>query len=211
MLSVKWRGSLAALGVVMTLTGCTDKAQPEFGKCLAAEAKRDLFGAATACGAAVAADPNSNSGRAAAMKLSDLQPAIAKIKAEKAAAEAKAAAEKAATDAAAREAAALADKARWRTMPATLEKKLRAQVMGDVGRGTDTPAMDVITMEIGQPIASYEAFGSTVYVWGARPSSTKMDDVKATPFSIRIKRGLTCGDYAPNMVEFYSYGERLWP
>lgn len=79
--------------LAMVTGGCEDKADPEFGKCVAAEAKGDVLGAADACEAAVKTDPHSTSGKSAAQKLATLQPSIEKAKKDKADADAKTAAE----------------------------------------------------------------------------------------------------------------------
>jgi hypothetical protein len=56
------------------LSACTDKAQPDYAKCVQADSAGDLQGAWSACNAAVAADPNSTSGKAAATKLAEMRP-----------------------------------------------------------------------------------------------------------------------------------------
>jgi hypothetical protein len=92
MQSGSWRW--LALGVV--LIACADKAEPEYTKCQAAEAKGDLLAASFACEAAVTADPTSVAGKAAAQKLKDIDNAREKAKAD---AKVEAAAKKAAQDA----------------------------------------------------------------------------------------------------------------
>jgi len=201
----------STLLLVMLVTGPSDKAKPDFETCMRDANNGDFKSAVLACKEAVSVDPNSASGKAAADKLKDIEPRLdAEVaKAAKADAERKALKQKA--DAEAEKARAAAEKARWKTMPATLDKEIRNQAMWDLGRGTATPVMDVITKEIGPPVASYEGgYGTThTHVWGARPSSTRTDDIRATPFSLMILRDLTCGDYTSSMIEFYSYGERI--
>jgi hypothetical protein len=89
-------GSVASMLVVVasTLVGCSDVAQPKYSECVAAEAKGDILAAAEACEAAVKADATSKSGKAAADKLKEMQPAVVKAKKNKADAEAKAAEER---------------------------------------------------------------------------------------------------------------------
>lgn len=98
--------------VASNTVACEDKARPEFGKCVAADAKGDVLAAATACEAAVTADATSTSGKEAALKLASMQPAVTKARAEKAEKDAKAAAEKAKADEADRQATAQANAAR---------------------------------------------------------------------------------------------------
>jgi hypothetical protein len=88
---------VAVLGIV----GCADKAQPDYDKCVEADAKGDALSAANFCEAAVKADEYSVAGRASAAKLKDIQAVRAKAAAElKAKADAEAKAKQAAQDAA---------------------------------------------------------------------------------------------------------------
>ena len=73
------------------LVGRLDKAKADYDKCVDRDKNYDVKGAVEACSAAVAADPKSPSGQAAAKKLYDLQLMSDKIKTE--------AADKAARDA----------------------------------------------------------------------------------------------------------------
>ena len=73
------------------LVACLDKAKADYDKCVDRDKSYDVKGAVEACSAAVAADPKSPSGQAAAKKLYDLQLVSDKIKTE--------AADKAARDA----------------------------------------------------------------------------------------------------------------
>ncbi len=202
---------LGVVGMFMLLSGCADEAKPSYAECVSREASGDLIAAETACETAVAIDATSESGKAAAVKLKAMQPAIEKAKREKVEADAKAARARQEADQAAREAAAVAEKARWKTMPAILNNKIYEQAKWDLGRGTDTSVLDVIEKEIGPSLASYEeSYGAIrIKVWGARPNSTAMADIHATPFSAHILRGLSCGDYTPNKIDYYSYGERV--
>jgi hypothetical protein len=72
--------------------------------------------------------------------------------------------------------------------------------------------IDIITADVGPPTGSYDDNVSRRYVWGAQlGTAPTVDQVKAAPFSIRTRPGLTCGDYAPNTVEFWVSGERIRP
>lgn len=122
-----WLRVLSLFALFVVLPGCEDRAQPEYAKCVAAEAKSDVLAAATACEAAVAADPNSTSGKAAASKLKEMQPAIAKAKAENDAADAKAAAERKKADEAAAKSAVAAQAARM----ALLKDRAKIERSGD--------------------------------------------------------------------------------
>ncbi len=55
------------------VTGCSDKAKPEFAECVKLEAAGDLLAAWQACESAISADPNSESGKAAATKLKEMR------------------------------------------------------------------------------------------------------------------------------------------
>ena len=96
-----------ALVAAIVAGGCKDKAEPDYKKCVEAEAKGDILAAESTCNGAVAADPNSTSGKAADAKLKEMKSAIGKAKAEKATRDAEEAAKRAA-EAAAREEAACA-------------------------------------------------------------------------------------------------------
>lgn len=56
------------------LSACKDKAEPDYAKCIQADTAGDLQGAWDSCNAAVAADPNSTSGKAAGAKLAEMKP-----------------------------------------------------------------------------------------------------------------------------------------
>jgi hypothetical protein len=192
--------SLVIVGSFLMLAGCTDKAEPDYTRCLDLETKGETQNARDACNAAVTADPNSKSGKAAAAKVTELQAKLdVKLKAEQAQAEAakRAAFEKAGG---------------WRGMPTKLNQRIRTQAASDLTSGGATPVLDVITSEMGQPAGTFPDSVSVWYVWGAQlGSSASKDDIKGAPFSVRTRSGLTCGDYAPNMVEFWVSGERAWP
>ncbi len=67
----------AVLGVIFVSflnAGCADKAEPDYARCVKAEAAGDLDVAWKACGAAVDADANSTSGKAATAKLANIKP-----------------------------------------------------------------------------------------------------------------------------------------
>lgn len=60
--------------LVAFAVGCKDKAQPDYAACLQADTAGDVKKAWDSCNAAVAADPNSTSGKAAAAKLTEMKP-----------------------------------------------------------------------------------------------------------------------------------------
>jgi hypothetical protein len=69
------------------LLGCADRAEPEYAKCVQSDIAGDVAAAWAACNTAIAADPTSDSGKAAATKLAALKPkyeAWQKAEAEKA-------------------------------------------------------------------------------------------------------------------------------
>ncbi len=63
--------------IIGAATGCADKARPAFDRCVELEKTADdldsTFNALFACQKAVAADPNSDAGRAASQKASELK------------------------------------------------------------------------------------------------------------------------------------------
>ncbi len=67
---------------LLLLVGCMDKAKADYDKCVERDRNYDVAGAVSACQAAVAADPKSPSGQAAAKKLLDLQTVNDKLKVE---------------------------------------------------------------------------------------------------------------------------------
>lgn len=99
--------------------GCTDKAQPQYAECLKEEAKGDPQVAAIFCRLAIEVDPTSSSGKAAAAKLKEMQPAIEA--AEKA--EAKAAEERRKAEEAAKKAAEEARLARVQQIRGKIKRK----------------------------------------------------------------------------------------
>lgn len=56
------------------MVACTDKAEPNYAKCIQAEAAGEIGTAWNFCTGAVGADPNSTSGKAAASKLTSMKP-----------------------------------------------------------------------------------------------------------------------------------------
>ncbi len=73
------------VGVLMLgIIGCKDKAEPAYADCVQLEAKNDVIAVEGACNRAIAADPNSTSGKAAAAKVKELAPAVEKVRAEQA-------------------------------------------------------------------------------------------------------------------------------
>jgi hypothetical protein len=85
--------------------------------------------------------------------------------------------------------------------------------MRDIVHGDETLVIDMITREVGEPDGVYEgAYGATkYYVWGVKLDSPSRDAVHKAPFSAGMIQHLTCGDYAENSVEFYTFGERIRP
>jgi hypothetical protein len=73
----------ASLALVVLLSACLDKAKADYDKCIDRDRNYDVAGAVAACQAAVAADPKSTSGEAAAKKLLDLQTVSDKMKVER--------------------------------------------------------------------------------------------------------------------------------
>ena len=69
---------LFVLTTTLVVTGCADKAQPKYDECVKLESSGDLKGAVAACEAAVAASPESKSGKAASDKVTTLKAAIKK-------------------------------------------------------------------------------------------------------------------------------------
>lgn len=193
-----WCMFFVGLGVV----ACEDKARPKYDECVQLEGKGDVLAAASACEGAAKADPESQSGKAASAKRQEMQPEIDKVNAAVAAKKAEE-----------ERLAAIAQKERWKTMPSILKKKITETAKWDLGRGTSTPAIDVIVSEVGKPSASFEgSYGLFMsHAWGGTPAGTDFSEVKAMPFAVRIARNLACGDYTPPSIEFYSYGERLHP
>jgi len=53
---------------------CTDKAEPDYAKCVQADTAGDVQAAWMACNDAISADPNSTSGKAATAKLTAMKP-----------------------------------------------------------------------------------------------------------------------------------------
>ena len=56
---------------VIALVGCEDKAKPSYAKCVTADSQGNFQHAWDACNEAIAADPTSTSGKAAAAKLAE--------------------------------------------------------------------------------------------------------------------------------------------
>lgn len=67
------RCSMFVVGALALATACADKAQPDYAKCVQAQAVGKIGDALDACKAAISADPNSTSGKAAAAKLAEMR------------------------------------------------------------------------------------------------------------------------------------------
>jgi hypothetical protein len=67
-------GGLVAILIVAAIVAVPDKAQPAYSQCQVADSMGQVAAAVHACQAAIAADPNSTSGKAAAQKLADMKP-----------------------------------------------------------------------------------------------------------------------------------------
>lgn len=79
------RKLMVVVASVILAAGCTDKAKPNYEKCLAADKAGDLQSAWSACLAASFDDPNSSSGKAAGVKLEELRPRYNQWQADQAA------------------------------------------------------------------------------------------------------------------------------
>ena len=195
---VTFGGCAVFLGVVMLITACTDKAKPDYDNCVQQDVRGDIQVAWAACNAAVAADPGSASGKAAAARLIVMKPVFDQLKADQATA--------------AQQQAAQFQALRWQTLPPKLSKKIREQAASDLGHGTETPAIDVIIHEAGRPTGTYEGTYGSIhsYVWGVQlGNAPTTEQIKGAPFAARMLRGLTCGDYSEGSVEFYSNGKMI--
>jgi hypothetical protein len=62
------------LASALFMSGCKDKAQDAYAKCIQLEAQGEINLAWIACDSAIAQDPNSKSGKAAATKLAQMKP-----------------------------------------------------------------------------------------------------------------------------------------
>jgi membrane protein involved in colicin uptake len=115
--------------VFIVLTACSDKAQPDYAKCVQADTTGDLAGAVKACSDAIGADPNSTSGKAAATKLAEIKPKYDAWKADQDAKAAAAAEAKRAADAVQAKAQAEA-----RAVQAKAEAEARQAAVTDLRR-----------------------------------------------------------------------------
>jgi len=112
---------------LLIMVGCEDKAQPDYAKCVQADTAADIEGAWTACNAAIADDPNSKSGKAAAAKLAEMKPKYDAWKADRDAKAAAAAAAQAKADEARRQAEAEADRQRVAALQAKITRRLTGE------------------------------------------------------------------------------------
>jgi len=121
-------GRLWMILAIFGVTGCGDKAKPDYDECVH-QASNDNFGAAVLrCQAAISADPASSAGKAAADKLREIQPKLDAVLADEKAtkeqalmaeAEQKVAKAKADADVKAKQDAADAACKKWATICAT--------------------------------------------------------------------------------------------
>lgn len=71
---VRLESALLICAALSSTIGCADKAEPDLAKCIQLQLADDIGGAWDACNAAIKADPNSDSGKAAAAKLAEMKP-----------------------------------------------------------------------------------------------------------------------------------------
>ncbi len=101
----------------------------------------------------------------------------------------------------------------WRTKAKRLHSQIYDQALRDMGQGTSTRVIDLITQIIGEPSGSYDGGHGFVkyYVWdmtfGNTPSSNDLD--KAPFYIIFAGNDLRCGDYCKGICEYYSYGKKI--
>ena len=76
------RAVITRVWMLLLLAGCVDKAKADYDRCVERDQNYDVKGAVTACKAAVAADPKSPSGVAAADKLIQLDRVADKLAVE---------------------------------------------------------------------------------------------------------------------------------
>lgn len=69
--------------LALLCVSCLDKAKPDWDRCVERDKAYDTAGAASACAAAVAADPKSASGQLAQKRLGELQLMLDKMKVER--------------------------------------------------------------------------------------------------------------------------------
>ena len=69
---------------LLIASACVDKAKADYDRCMERQRAYDVPGAYSACVSAVAADPNSVSGQAAAKEVDNLKPVVDKMKVEQA-------------------------------------------------------------------------------------------------------------------------------
>jgi hypothetical protein len=74
----------AWLVLFLVSAACVDKAKADYDRCIDRQKAYDVPGAYSACAAAVAADPRSVSGQAAAKELDNMKPVVDKLEAERA-------------------------------------------------------------------------------------------------------------------------------
>jgi hypothetical protein len=95
---MRTRSTFLVVVAAILLVACKDKAEPDYAACVQADTAGDVGKAWDSCTAAVGADPNSTSGKAAAAKLTAMKPAYDKWKADQNAKAAAAAAAQAKAD-----------------------------------------------------------------------------------------------------------------
>jgi multidrug efflux pump subunit AcrA (membrane-fusion protein) len=129
---------LVILASALTVA-CKDKAEPAYAACIQADTAGDVKTAWDSCNVAIAADPNSTSGKAAAAKLAAMKPAYDKWKADADAKAASAAAAQAKQDEANRQAAKDAAEARIRTLRAKVRRTYPSEEPDGTCQGKGLP------------------------------------------------------------------------
>ena len=78
------RHARAQIALLIVASACQDRAKADYDRCMERQHAFDVPGAYSACTAAVAADPKSVSGQAAAKEIDNMKPVLDKLEAERA-------------------------------------------------------------------------------------------------------------------------------